>query len=172
MRFATFKAMEVLVFRHGLAGDKEKWRAAGRDDAQRPLTPEGRIKTRKAADGLAELVDRLDVIAASPLTRAEQTADALASRFKRAQRMTLDELRPEADPAKAAARVLALRAKRAAVIGHEPHLSALIGVLLGCEDLKLDLKKAGACLVELETPAAGEGKLTWLLTPKQLRALR
>lgn len=157
--------MEVLVFRHGLAGDKEKWRAAGRDDAERPLTPEGRIKTRKAADGLARLVDGLDVIASSPLKRAEQTADALAPRFKRAKRATLDELRPEADPANAAARLRALRAKRVAVIGHEPQLSALIGVLLGCEGLKLDLKKAGACLI-------AEGKLTWLLTPKQLRALR
>lgn len=163
--------MEVLVFRHGPAGDKKEWLASGKDDAERPLTSDGRDKTRKAADGLAALLDGLDVIAASPLKRAAQTADALAPRFKKAKRLTLPELRPEVDPAKAAARVLALDVERVAVVGHEPQLSGVIAALLGAE-VPLDLKKAGACLVELEAPRPGSGKLAWLLTPKHLRGLR
>ena len=163
--------MEVLVFRHGPAGDKKDWLASGKDDAQRPLTPEGRDKTRKAADGLAALVDRVDVIASSPLARAAQTADELAPRFKKAKRVTLRELQPEVDPAKAAARVLALDAERVAVVGHEPQLSGVIGALLGAA-VPLDLKKAGACLIALEAPRPATGKLVWLLTPKQLRGLR
>ncbi len=162
----------MLVFRHGPAGDKKDWIAEGRDDAARPLTSDGRDKTRKAAAGLARIVDGLDVIAASPLKRAAQTADELAPFFKRAKRVTLRELEPETDPAKAAAKTLSLGGKRIAVVGHEPQLSGLIGVLLGRPQLPVDLKKAGACLIELSEARPGAGKLEWLLTPKQLRGLR
>jgi phosphohistidine phosphatase len=164
--------MEILVLRHGPAGDREAWKRRGLDDAKRPLTPAGAKKTRQAAKGAAALVEALDVIAASPLLRAKQTADALSSAFPKAERLELPELAPEVEPARAAAKILALKAARVAVVGHEPHLSGLVGELTGCPALKLELKKAGACLLSLENPRPGAAKLEWLLKPAHLRALR
>ena len=98
MQFWIFPLMELLVFRHGPAGDKKEWMAAGRDDSLRPLTKDGRDKTRKAAAGLSRLLDGLDVIAASPLKRAAQTADELTPYFESAKRITLPSSSPKPPP--------------------------------------------------------------------------
>lgn len=165
--------MELLIFRHGPAGDPKAWKKKGRPDEERPLTPAGKAKTGKAAAGLAALVDGLDFVASSPLRRAVQTADALAKKFKRAERLSLEALEPGADPDDAIA-ALASHADgdRVAFVGHEPHLSALVGALIGAEGARLDLKKAGACLLDVGKPKRGGATLRWLLTPSQLRALR
>jgi phosphohistidine phosphatase len=172
MNLLAWAEMEILVFRHGPAGDKEAWRRRGRDDAKRPLTASGRDKTRKAAEGLAALVGSLDAVASSSLLRATQTADALSAKFPDAKRLTLNELSPDAEPSRAAARLLALDLGRVAVVGHQPQLSGLVGELMGCARLKLELKKAGACLLSLESPKPGTARLEWLLKPSQLRGLR
>jgi phosphohistidine phosphatase len=61
----------------------------------------------------------------------------------------------------------------AAVVGHEPHLSHFVCWLLtGRNGQFVELKKGGACLLELEQErAAAKAKLLWFLTPKQLRKL-
>lgn len=160
--------MRLLVVRHGPAGDKQAWKKKGRPDAERPLTEDGRRKTAKAAKGLSGLVPSVDVLAASPLVRAAQTADALAKRWKKARRQEWPELAPGGD---AAARLRPLLDKPGvvAVVGHEPDLSGLIGELLGAP-IKLQLKKAGAAL--LEVTRGENGSLLWLLEPGQLRELR
>src|SRR4051794_27793447 len=116
--------MELLIFRHGPAGDRDEWKKTGKPDDLRPLTPDGKDKTDKAAAGLAALVDDLDYIASSPLKRAVQSADALSKRFKKAKRITLKELEPGPDP-EPAIKALASHAEgdRIAFVGHEPHLS-------------------------------------------------
>ncbi len=163
--------MELLIFRHGPAGDKDAWKAKGKPDSQRPLTADGRDKTAKAAKGLASLLPTLDAIVSSPFARALQTADLLAERFPKAERRELAELAQEEPPSAVIGRLKELaRFERAALVGHEPQLSALIAELIGGG--ALELKKAGAALLELEKPAAGGGKLLWLLQPSQLRALR
>src|SRR5256885_2326002 len=118
--------MELLIFRHGPAGDKDEWKKTGKPDGERPLTEEGKDKTDKAAAGLAALVEELDYIASSPLKRAVQSADALARRYKKARRVTLKELEPGGDP-EPAIKALASHASddRIAFVGHEPHLSEL-----------------------------------------------
>ncbi|MDE2038957.1 MAG: histidine phosphatase family protein [Elusimicrobia bacterium] len=85
--------MELLLMRHGPAGDSRRWLARGRADAERPLTETGRRKTRRAAEGLARLLPRLDLIASSPLLRARQTADALARLHGEATRSQWAQLR-------------------------------------------------------------------------------
>ena len=140
--------MNVLILRHGPAGDKGACQRRGLSDDERPLTPGGRRKTGKAADGLARLLESVDVIACSPLLRARQTADILARRFKNARRVVWAQLKPDAG------------------------CDTVIAALLGCRGLKLELKKAGSCLLSLDKPRRGAAKLVWLLQPKQLRALR
>ena len=60
------------------------------------------------------------------------------------------------------------------VVGHEPHLSTLVGWLLsGAARSLLDLKKGAACLVSCDRSwGPGAALLRWSLTANQLRALR
>lgn len=165
--------MLLLLVRHGPAGDHAAWAAAGKDDALRPLTPEGRSKTRRAAKGLARLLDGLDLLASSPLTRARETADLLASRFPKAERRERPELAPSAAPRQAARWLGQLRRSTVAVVGHEPHLSRLAALLLtGRAEPLFELKKGGAAVVDFGGPCrTGKGRLDALLTPRILRSI-
>ncbi|MBK5189810.1 MAG: hypothetical protein JJD97_16320 [Gemmatimonadaceae bacterium] len=57
-----------------------------------------------------------------------------------------------------------------AVVGHEPHLGALVTWLMaGLRDSHVELEKGGACLLEIEgTPGARCATLRWLLPPSVL----
>jgi phosphohistidine phosphatase len=165
--------VKLLVIRHGPAEDPESWEAEGRDDRLRPLTPEGKKEVRRAVQGLATLVRTIDVLASSPLVRAVQTADVIAAEYG-TKITTVDVLTPESDPDKA---VQWLKQQPVdatiAMVGHEPHQSMFVGYLLtGTPASVIELKKAGACLLELENPIKpGRGALQWLLAPKMLRKL-
>ena len=160
--------MELLIVRHGPAGDKAAWARKGRPDAERPLTLEGRKKTRKAMRGLAELAPKLAVIASSPLLRALETAQLLEKAFPKAKRVVAPELSPESHPPYAL-ELIARFGPAAAVVGHEPHLSCLLALAVGADWPICELKKGGAALVEFHGKArAGEGRIRWLLTASQL----
>jgi phosphohistidine phosphatase len=163
--------MRVLIVRHAKA---EERRLRTRD-ALRPLTPQGRKDMRKAARALKALVTAIDVLAVSPLVRARQTGEIVQTVFAGPEQLTeLAQLVP-GTPAKELLAWLTTQPRDAtvALVGHEPDLSALVGYLLsGRERSLIELKKGAACLVEFaERPRAGEGRLLWALTPKQLRAL-
>lgn len=166
--------MKLVVIRHGPAGDRAAWEAEGRDDRLRPLTPEGKKQTRQAIAGLTTLVPAIDVLATSPLVRAVQTAEIVADDYD-VDITTVDALAPESDPDKA---VQWLRSQSSdqtiAVVGHEPHLSTLVGYLVtGARASFISLKKAGVCGLELnDPPKSGGSTLEWLLTARVLRKLR
>ena len=165
--------MKLVVIRHGPAGDREEWQREGHDDRQRPLTLDGKKRMREAVGGLVTVVASIDVLAASPLVRAEQSAEIVADEFG-VQFQTLDALIPNREPNEAV-QWLHRQAGNAtiAIVGHEPHLSILIGYLLTGKPRSLvSLKKAGACLLDLANgPKPGGGTLEWLLTPRVLRGL-
>jgi phosphohistidine phosphatase len=166
--------MELLVVRHAIAEDPDAFADTGKDDAERPLTAEGRRRFAKGARGLRRLVERLDVLATSSLARAVQTGEILEAEWGTVATERLDELSPEADPA---ALLGWLRRRRGqglvAVVGHEPHLSRLVEhLLVGRRGGFVSLKKGGACLLSLGgAPSAGRATLRWLLTAGQLRRL-
>jgi phosphohistidine phosphatase len=165
--------VKLLIVRHGAAGDRETWQAEGHDDRLRPLTPDGKKEVRRAAAGLVTLVPDLPVLATSPLTRASQTADIVAKAY-RCEIISLDALEPEQDPART---VAWLRTRQPdstiGLVGHEPHLSTLVGYLLtGDRDSFIDLKKGGACLLKMDTQVRpGGAALKWLLGPRDLAKL-
>jgi phosphohistidine phosphatase len=166
--------MQLLIVRHAVAEQRETFAATGKDDAERPLTEEGRRRFRRSALGLRELVPALDILATSALVRAVQTADILAKVYGIGGVVRLRELEPEARPAALLPWLHAQRHRAVvAVVGHEPHLSRLAERLLagGGREL-LELKKGGACLVDLgEDPRSSRAALLWLSTPGQLRKL-
>ena len=163
--------MRVILLRHGPAGrrDASRWP----DDRARPLTVGGEERTRLAVRGLARMVDSVERVLTSPLTRASQTARMVVEVLDAREFETIEAL----GPGGAARDVLAaLRRSKAedsvVLVGHEPDLGELAGSLLSRTSLALPLKKAGACAILFESaPGAGTGELEWLLPPRALRRL-
>jgi phosphohistidine phosphatase len=186
--------MRLLLIRHGKAGDREDFARSGRPDDERPLTAEGLEEMRGVARGLAVVCPRLDVIASSPLTRAVQTADAVAARFPDAAREIVDCLRPDAPFPDFVDWLRGHRARdRVAAVGHNPHLSDLGRWLTGGDDDDADMKKGSARLLAFpgddvgtagddvrtgddagaggDDVWAGTAEGVWYRTPKELIAL-
>jgi phosphohistidine phosphatase len=60
------------------------------------------------------------------------------------------------------------------LVGHEPHLSQFISVLMcGNPDAQIELKKGALCKVSSDDLIYGQcATLHWILAPAQLRKLR
>jgi phosphohistidine phosphatase len=140
--------MQLLVIRHAIAEDRETFAATGEDDARRPLTKRGERKMKDVVAGLRRIVPTIDVLGASSLLRAQQTAEIVARAYGDLPVHTVAALAPESEP-KSLVRWLRQHSNDnvVAVVGHEPHL-----------DLPARVDDGGATL-------------QWLLTPSQLRRM-
>jgi phosphohistidine phosphatase len=165
--------MDLLVVRHAVAVARSGARSPARD-AERALTAEGRRRFEKGARGLSRLVERVDLVATSPLRRAVETGALLSAACHGARTESLEALSPDAAP-EALLAWLRKQPRRAvvAVVGHEPGLSRLVALLLaGRASPFLELRKGGACLLAVpRPPRPGRATLRWLLTGGQLRRL-
>lgn len=129
---------------------------------------------RDGARGVAWLVERCDLIATSPYARAVETAELLATALGGPAPVRVDALTPDTDGAAVVAWLRTLPPEATvAVVGHEPQLSSLVGLLLtGRPAPILELKKGAVALVHLPPPVRpGTGLLHWALAPSQLRRL-
>lgn len=145
---------------------------SGKDDSLRSLTKPGKRKMREVAAGLREIVETVDLLAASPLVRAQQTAKIVARAYDDMAVNTVEALSPGSSPASlvdwldghASADVVA-------VVGHEPHLGMLVTWLMTqARESRVELTKGGAALLDFSSRVeAGSGTLQWLLTGSQLR---
>lgn len=163
--------MEIIFLRHGPAGDKAAWAESGRPDSERPLTKDGREKTREAAAGLAVMIGSADLVATSPWLRARQTAE-LAAKALGCPLVESDLLLPHRTGAALSEWLADLGGERVVLVGHEPHLSRVITWLMSGGDRPLvTLKKAQALALETKRAARGTATLAWSLPPRALREL-
>jgi phosphohistidine phosphatase len=170
----TTDRVRLLIIRHAIAEEKNAFAKTGRPDTERPLTRHGRTVMARVAKGIRSQVKSIDVLAASPLVRAAQTAAIVAKEYADIDVATVPALAPESAPAAFAAWLRTHRdAEVIAVVGHEPHLGALATWLMtGSRDSHVTLEKGGACMLEIETHAgARSATMTWLLTPRALEQL-
>ncbi|HUP89022.1 MAG TPA: phosphohistidine phosphatase SixA [Longimicrobiales bacterium] len=165
--------MELLLIRHGIAADKREFKRRGIPDEARPLTQEGREGVYAVALGLATLIAGLDVLAASPLLRAKETADIIDERFSAAQREMTQSLRPDQPFEAFLGWLRTKKVERVAAVGHEPHLSELISYLVSSGSTEFDeLDKGGIALLRFEREIAdGAAEVLWIKTPEELAAL-
>ena len=168
--------MRILIIRHGVAEEAEAGSGSkAQEDALRELTKDGRRKMRKAAKGLNRIVPSVDLIASSPLARACQTAEIVASAFGGVRVVQIAALSPRKPPAQLLDWINAHPPdSTVALVGHEPHLSTfLCWILTGLQESFISLKKGSVALVDTSTPvAAGRGKLLWVMKSSQLRKIR
>jgi phosphohistidine phosphatase len=164
--------MELVVVRHGIAMDRDMALEQAMADKDRPLTAKGRSRMKRIAKGMRRAVPNLISIFSSPLLRAVETAEIVATEYGDAPCARTPALLPEADPDELVP-VLAGETGNAplAVVGHEPHLSRFVTwCLAGDRSPLVELKKGGSCLLRFDgAPARGSGRLIWLAPPAILR---
>jgi phosphohistidine phosphatase len=156
--------MQLLIVRHAIAEEP----APGLSEEERALTQRGRERFERAARGLAALGLAPVRVHSSPLLRALQTAEILVAAC--AGELAVTELLAAPPGEELLAR---LRGSDAALVGHEPWVSALCAWLVaGRRELGpgFPFKKGGCALLEGE-PAPGEMRLVAFLPPRVLRAL-
>jgi phosphohistidine phosphatase len=161
----------VILFRHGIAHDRADPECP--PDAERKLTDEGKKKTRKSAKGLKAMGAAPTRILTSPYQRAKETAAIVADVLGiDASKVTLtDALLPEAAPYAIFHALYAFHATDEEVmcVGHAPNVDKVIAVTLtGDRAPVTELKKSGACLIDVEDLPRTHGYLAWLIPPKVL----
>jgi phosphohistidine phosphatase len=164
--------MNIYFLRHGIAAEKPAWKGP---DSDRPLIKEGITKMKKAVKGMRRLKLNFDWILTSPYRRAFETAQIVAKEFKAKGKLkVLKSLAVDGDP-QALVRHLARDYRSwesVLLVGHEPYLSHLIGVLEGSPALSMNFQKGGLCLLSSDSLTYGScATLEWLLTPKILKKL-
>jgi phosphohistidine phosphatase len=163
--------MILYIVRHAIAVE----RSAGVADEDRELTKEGIVKMRQAAAGLRALGGIPEIIFSSPLLRARQTAEILIEAFGGKIPLTLvPALASSANHAQIYKEIHQQESAGAIMlVGHQPLLGEMIGeIISGSSGCLVDLKKGGACAIQIETHTpAPRGTLLWFTPPAILRKL-
>jgi len=159
--------MNLYIIRHAIAVDEGA--SDYESDSERPLTDKGRKKIRQIAKSLRNLGVEFDLILSSPYVRARETAEILADVFKMKKKIVFsDNLIPMGNPELLITEVNEkYSVDSIALVGHEPHLSTLVGLLVA-ENAKIDvtLKKGGVCYLSADDlHHEHRAALEWLLTP-------
>lgn len=163
--------MNLYIIRHAIAVDEVTSDAAS--DSERPLTDKGRKKMRQIAKALRHLGVEFDLILSSPYVRARETAEILADVFKKKNKIVFSaHLIPEGNPELVIGEINEKHSVDSlAIVGHEPHLSALIGLLTSeGSKIEITLKKGGVCHLSADDLHHQDHRATleWLLTPRIL----
>ena len=163
--------MEIYILRHGIA--VESGTTGYKKDSDRPLTKEGEDKMHQIAEAMLGMGLKFDLILSSPYMRANQTARIAAGELDEEVTFT-NSLVPDGNALELITEINEKRPQQVLLVGHEPYLSRLISVLVtGGSNAAIELKKGGLCKLTAERISFGQcATLNWLLTPKQLRALR
>jgi phosphohistidine phosphatase len=160
--------VDVFILRHGKAEEA----ARGGSDADRQLTKKGRDDILAVALWLAAQDPGFDLIAASPLARAQETAAIVADVLEVPGKMaTWKVLVPGGDP-DAVCREIGRYPDHAAIllVGHEPLLSSLISRMISgdaCAGIVMT-KGSLAKIRNYSYTGRPSGELHWLLTAKQM----
>src|SRR6185312_8166792 len=117
--------------RHAIAGDADPRRWP--DDSKRPLTSEGIQRFERAAAGLRRVQGSVDVVLSSPYVRAWQTAQILEEIAGWPAPAECPVLEPAHDTRDVIDYLTHQHAGVVALVGHEPLLGELAGVLMAGE---------------------------------------
>lgn len=153
--------MTIFILRHGQAEAQ-----ITTDDARR-LTDKGRNDTARIVQ--AHIADMpLAQIWASPLVRAQQTAEIAASYFPRLKIQTTDLLVPEANPRALMNWLQELNAQidgsdqSVLLVSHQPLVGALVNLLCGKPGDYYPMGTSSLAAIHAQVIAAGLGDLLWL----------
>jgi len=158
----------LLLLRHA----KSDWDDPSLRDFDRPLAARGERDAPRIGKALRKRGPLPDLIVSSPAARAKATVDAVI----RAAKLDLEIRFDEAVYGGSSPELISLIKRLpdgsscVMVVGHNPGFEDLVGRLSGSHDR---MPTAALACIEFqidhwEDVNDGEGKLAWLLTPKQL----
>jgi len=162
--------MILYIIRHAWAGryGDPDWP----NDAERPLTAEGRDRFAEVVRELASRGFSPELIATSPLVRCYQTAEIVARGVSGDPDVVS---RPELVPGSDLAGVLqwtrrvGAECAEIAWVGHAPDVGNMTATLIGEPRGSVRFAKGATAAVRFpEMPAPDEGELRWLVTAKVL----
>jgi phosphohistidine phosphatase len=150
--------MKLYLVRHAHA-------VSDAEDPARPLSPKGRAAAQDMARWVRQHAGpQVEEIWHSPLVRARETAELFAEGLKLQARLReVPGLLPE-DPPASLATALARHGDSVMIVGHEPHLSTLAGLLLGATAGEVEFKKGAVLCIE-RVLRGGPWTLLWLVSP-------
>ena len=157
--------MQVYLLRHGIAEENR----AGKPDADRQLTAEGRRKLRDTLRTVAEADVKPSLILTSSLLRAVQTAEIAASALHYTdESLQTKALLPSSSPEQVWNEIRVHKDEsELMLVGHDPLFTQLVGYLLGVPELQIDLKKGAIVRLDFESfGARPKGLLKWFIVPK------
>lgn len=159
--------MTLYFLRHGDAVESSTLH-----DSERPLSELGQYQGTVAGRFLRSLNASISLILASPLLRAQQMAAAVRQEIGDVPLTTSEYLVASSDPRQIVEQFGKLSTQSVALVGHEPHLSKTISILIsGSEAQCVEMKKGSLACLEVPTPVErGQGVLNWLLTAKQMES--
>jgi phosphohistidine phosphatase len=165
--------MRLYIVRHAIALPQD---TPGVRDEDRVLTEEGAKKMRLAAAGLRSLGYIPDLLLSSPLIRAVQTAEILLQTFGAGLEMKISATLAPSGNRQDLYREIARYERKLdslMIVGHQPSLGEIAGeIAWGSAAAWVDLKKGGACAIEIESvQGVPRGNLISLLTPSILRKI-
>ncbi len=158
--------MLLYLLRHGDALDNPSLH-----DSERPLSKLGLEQSRTAANFFKASRISFDLIVSSPLLRALQMASTIKEQLKVAQLITSEYLVPGSNHRELIELLNEQKAESILLVGHEPHLSTTIALLVFGETTpRVEMKKASCACLEVPRPIEkGRGALKWLLTAEQMK---
>ncbi len=163
--------MNLYILRHGMAtevGGKIK------RDFDRPLSEEGIESLKISARAMKRLDVKPDLILSSPLVRAKQTAEVVATILDAEDRIEICEsLGIPCDHTALADRLGNISDRQTLMlVGHDPDMSRLPGWFVGVPELVLPFKKGSLCCLETTLHRRKfTGSIRWFLHPKQLKLM-
>ena len=154
--------MLLYILRHANA-DTE----AATDDA-RELSEKGREQAKKVAQFCTGQGIRPEVIFASPLIRAQQTAKPVAKEL--GKEVTVARwLACGATPVGILGHLAELKDPATVMlVGHQPDLGELIAHLLGTAPGSINVRKASLTLIEVLLPRKGGGRLEFSIPVRMM----
>jgi len=158
--------MRLFLIRHAHA-------VAADEDAERPLSKKGREQVKRLAKFLEDSkAFQPEEIWHSPLLRSRQTAKLLAKKLEfSAPLIEVEGLEPEDDARATAVRLKNLR-RDIAIVGHEPHLSALAAELFAKKAATSAFVLRKSSVLALERDRGGRGArwlVRWQVSPELLK---
>jgi len=160
--------VDIFILRHGKAESPGR----GTGDTGRRLTQKGKDDILAIARWMASQDYLFEVIATSPLVRAQETAAIVGDTLGQPARVAIwSSLEPGGDPDTVCQEVGRFpEDSRVLLVGHEPLLSALIGrIITGGDGAAIVMTKGGLARIRnfsfAERPS---GELHWLVTARQV----
>jgi phosphohistidine phosphatase len=144
-------------------------------DSDRPLTERGRRQAIRLGTVLRQFGVKFDVVLASPLARAHETAGlVLETMALRSKIRTVAALQPNGTVAAMWAAICGAGGEQVLAVGHLPSIATLAGTLLGSQtEDAIWFHKATLAALHCEnlTARPPRVRLEWLLAPALVKRL-